>query len=87
MSPLLLLFPSHMERTFVQKQVPNSRDHVRKLVGSARHNLDNRAVDDDDGEGDYRVLGGREGGPTAHCSLEWLEGMHGWSKRRPSSGG
>ena len=51
-----------MERTFVQEQVPSSRDHVRKLVGSARHNLDNRAVDDDDGEGDYRVLGGREGG-------------------------
>ena len=64
----------------------SSRDHVRKLVGSARHNLDNRAVDDDDGEGDYRVVGGREG-PTAHCSLEWLEGMHGWSKRRPSLGG
>ena len=84
--PPPLLFLSHMERTFVQKQVPNSRDHVRKLVGSARHNLDNRAVDDDDGEGDYRVLGGREG-PTAHCSLEWLEGMHGWSKRRPSSVG
>ena len=67
MSPLLLLFPSHMERTWVQKQVPSSPDHVRKLVGSARHNLDNRAVDDDDGEGDYRVLGGREG-PTAHTA-------------------
>ena len=51
-----------MERTFVQKQVPNSRDHVRKLVGSARHNLDNRAVGDDDGEGDYRVLGWEGGG-------------------------
>ena len=48
-----------MERTWVQKQVPSSPDHVRKLVGSARHNLDNRAVDDDGGEGDYRVLGGK----------------------------
>ena len=47
---------SHMERTFAQEQVPGSPDHVRKLVGSARHNLDNRAVDDDGGEGDYRVL-------------------------------
>jgi len=69
MSPFLLLLPSHMERIFLQKQVPSSPDHVRKLVGSARHNLDNRAVDDDDGEGDYRVLGGRRG-PTAHCSLQ-----------------
>ena len=57
-----------MERTFVQKQVPSSPDHVRKLVGSARHNLDNRAVDDDDGEGDYRVLGWEGGGPTAHTA-------------------
>ena len=72
----------------MQKQVPSSPDHVRKLVGSARHNLDNRAVDDDDGEGDYRVLGWEGGGTDcSHCSLEWLEGMHGWSKRRPSSGG
>ena len=61
-----------MERTWVQKQVPSSPDHVRKLVGSARHNLDNRAVDDDGGEGDYRVLGGR-GGRLLTAALSGLK--------------